>query len=460
MKSRLLTLTLCLFLTCLSTLTAAEVLKPDSLIAPEAAIEDIDKWLQFIGSTHPDLAYTVENPASFYHDVDRLKSGLNKPIALRAFWLELMKFNSRFNDGHLSVTPNSLEELVRQSIDEGERVLPFQFKIKDNALVVLSSLNGNESKLKGYRVLSINNVPVASIMPALLQLTHGDSDTHREAILSTRFSMYYWLLYGFADKFVLDLKKDIYLKDVSIDVSEQKSTDLLLPDKSFAGNFTATVLDDDAVLKIKSFRNYEEKEQFKAFFDSFFTSIAEKKIRRLYIDIRGNGGGDDTWKQAIMPYIASKPWRSGSTYKVKILSGQGNEKHAVGDVVNGEVESFEKVNNDLPNKFKGEVVILVDGFSYSSSILFINVVQDFCFGSVAGDAIGGKVGQTGGTQQLILNSSGLKAVSPRFILNKPKGGNGLDLVNIDLPVNYDITEPEELITQLRKMDIAGVCNQL
>ncbi|HEX5792056.1 MAG TPA: hypothetical protein VFY01_02195, partial [Rheinheimera sp.] len=340
---------------------ATEVLKPDSLIAPEVAIEDIDKWLQFIGSTHPDLAYTVKNPASFYHDVDRLKSGLNKPITLRAFWLELMKFNSRFNDGHLSVTPNSLDALVRQSIDEGGRVLPFQFKIKDNALVVLSSLNGNESKLKGYQVLSINSVPVASIMPALLQLTHGDSDTHREAILSTRFSMYYWLLYGFADKFVLDLKKDIYLKDVSIDVSEQKSTDLLLPDKSFAGNFTATVLDDDAVLKIKSFRNYEEKEQFKAFFDSFFTSIAEKKIRRLYIDIRGNGGGDDTWKQAIMPYVASKPWRSGSTYQVKILSGQGNEKHAVGDVVNGEVESFEKVNNDLPNKFRGEVVILVDG---------------------------------------------------------------------------------------------------
>lgn len=161
-----------------------------------------------------------------------------------------------------------------------------------------------------------------------------------------------------------------------------------------------------------------------------------------------------------MPYIASKPWRSGSTYKVKILRGQGSDKHAVGDVVNGEVESFEQVNSDLPNKFRGEVVILVDGFSYSSSILFLNVVQDFCFGSVAGDAIGGKVGQTGGTQQLILNSSGLKAVSPRFILNKPKGGNGLDLVNIDLPVNYDITEPEELITQLRKMDIAGVCNQL
>ena len=245
---------------------------------------------------------------------------------------------------------------------------------------------------------------------------------------------------------------------MSIDVSEQKSTDLLLPDHSFESNFAATILDDDAVLKIKSFRSYEEKEKFTDFFDSFFTSIAEKNIRRLYIDIRGNGGGDDTWKQAIMPYIASNPWRSGSTYKVKILSGQGSDKHAVGDVVNGEVESFEKVNSDLPNKFRGEVVILVDGFSYSSSILFINVVQDFCFGLVAGDAIGGKVGQTGGTQKLVLDNSGLKAISPRFILNKPKGGDGLDIVKIDLPINYDITESEELITQIRKVDLPKVCN--
>ncbi|KUM53256.1 S41 family peptidase [Rheinheimera sp. EpRS3] len=458
MKNRLIALTLCLFISCLSTHTAAELLKPDSLISPEVAVEDIDKWLHFIESTHPDLAYTVKNPASFYHDVERLKSNLKKPIALRAYWLELMKFNSQFNDGHLSIMPDSLEDLVRQSIDEGDRVLPFQFKIKGDELIVLSNLNGKESKLKGYRVVSINSVPVAQIMPALLQLTHGDSATHRQAILSTRFSMYYWLLYGSAEKFVLDLKKDIFLANVSIDVSEQKSTDLLLPDHSFESNFAATILDDDAVLKIKSFRSYEENEKFTDFFDSFFTSIAEKNIRRLYIDIRGNGGGDDTWKKAIMPYIASKPWRSGSTYKVKILSGQGSDKHAVGDVVNGEVKDLEKVNSDLPNKFTGEVVILVDGFSYSSSILFINVVQDFCFGLVAGDAIGGKVGQTGGTQKLVLDNSGLKAISPRFILNRPNGGDGLDIVKIDLPINYDITESEELITQIRKVDLPKVCN--
>lgn len=449
---------MCLLLWILLPATAAEVLEPDHVISPQEAKEDIDKWLQFIKATHPDLGYTVEKPDTFYNEAEKLKSGLNKPIALRAYWLKLMKFNSKFNDGHLSITPDSLDEIVRQSIDKGDRLLPFQFKIKNNELIVLSDLNGKQSKLKGYQVLSINNVPVASIMSALLELTHGDSDTHRKAILSTRFSTYYWLLYGSSDQFVLDLKKDIYLKDVHIDVSQQKSSDVLQPDTSFEENFKATLQDEEAVLTIKSFRAYKEKEKFKAFFDNFFTSLAEKKVRRLYIDIRGNGGGDDTWKQAIMPYIASKPWRSGSTYQVKILSGQGSEEHAVGDVVKGEVKDFEKVNSDLPNKFSGEVVILVDGFTYSSSILFINVVQDFCFGIVAGDVIGGKVGQTGGTQKLVLDSSGLKAISPRFILNKPKGGNGLDKVHIDLPVHYDLTEPEELIIQLREKNIAKVCS--
>jgi len=75
-------------------------------------------------------------------------------------------------------------------------------------------------------------------------------------------------------------------------------------------------------------------------------------------------------------------------------------------------------------------------------------MQDFGFGHIVGDVIGGKRGQTGGTKKLVLPNSKLKTYSPRFLLERPNGGNNLDTVTIDQKIKYDPTQPDELLNKL------------
>lgn len=88
------------------------------------------------------------------------------------------------------------------------------------------------------------------------------------------------------------------------------------------------------------------------------------------------------------------------------------------------------------------------GLTYSSSILFINTIQDYEFGKLVGDKTGGKSGQTGGIQTLALSNSKLFTVVPRFWLTRPKGGHNLELVTLDTVIDYDPMQPTQLIDKL------------
>ena len=45
--------------------------------------------------------------------------------------------------------------------------------------------------------------------------------------------------------------------------------------------------------------------------------------RTLIIDIRANPGGDETvWIEGIMPYVATRSFSNGSSYRLKIIEGR------------------------------------------------------------------------------------------------------------------------------------------
>ena len=56
----------------------------------------------------------------------------------------------------------------------------------------------------------------------------------------------------------------------------------------------------------------------------------------------------------------------------------------MGDIVDGEVETWIPPQPDNPLRFTGKVYVLVGSATYSSAVVFSNVVQDFGFGTIAG----------------------------------------------------------------------------
>jgi len=427
----------------------------NSMLQPDEAKEDIAQWLAFIEKTHPDLAYTVKDVSSFYTRVNQFKNSINKPISVRNFWLEMMVFNSVISDGHVSLTPSKKKVLIKDYLHNGGTLFPFEVIFDGDNLVIKEKLNGEPSNLSGNTIRKINGISINTILEPLLKRTHGDSDNQRKAVLATRFAHYYWMYFGEQKQFKLDIKRGVHkISDIVVKASKE----ITYADDSFDANFLFSMLNEKTgLLTINTFTWREDENRVFDFFKSAFTEIKKQNLSHLMIDIRNNGGGDDNiWKKGILPYIADKAWKTGSDYKVKILAGREDEGEIAGDVVIGEISSIQEAELDKPLKFTGDVSVLVGPYTYSSSILFMNTIQDYEFGKLVGDRTGGKSGQTGGTQHLTLTHSNLHSVVPRFLLARPKGGHNLELVTLDTVIDYDPLEPTQLIEKLLSNHKAGL----
>lgn len=443
LMNKYLTLTLLLFLLCLPQVTLAEDYL-NKVLQPEQVKADLTQWMAFLDKTHPQLAYTVADVDNFYNDVEKFKNSVDKPMSVLELWRQVSIFNSILNDGHTVIKLPNLKNIVNDYIKGGGGLFPFQVLFEEDKLFIKSKLNGQTSEYRKSAITHINGKPINDFIAPLLKRTNGDSESFRRALLQRRFAQYTWLYYGRIDAFTLTLDKYGQVQTKTFEAS----TDGLAPKPSFSEQFKLELLDsENALLTINTFYWGAEYKEVIQFLHESFATLAKQNIRHLMIDIRENGGGDDgIWIDGILPYIADKTWRTGSNFKAKVIEGRADEGETVGDVVTGE-NRFREVDNNV-KKFEGDVSVLISNFTYSSSILFANVIQDHQFGVLVGEATGGKSGQTGGTQAAALKHSKLRVISPFFYLERPKGGDNHNPVKPDIAIKYDKTIPKQLVYKL------------
>lgn len=414
------------------------------MLQPKQISEDLDQWLVFLENTHPQLSYTVANVDAFYAGIEQLKKSITEPISALEFWKKVTVFNHVLNDGHTVIKFPKLKTLANQHIKNGGGLFPFQVVFDQDKLTIKSKLDGEHTEFRGYEITHINGQKSNDFILPLLQRTNGDSERFRKALLQRQLSEYIWLYYG-----------DFKSFDLSLTKYGQQQTKIFTASKTvfslndvFSEAFKFEILDEsNALITLNTFSWGAEYKDVIAFLHKAFAKIQQKNIQHVIIDIRENGGGDDgIWIDGILPYIADKIWRTGSNNKFKVLKGRANKERKVGDIIESE-NSFRDVDNSV-EKFTGDVSVLISAFTYSSSILFANVVQDHQFGQLVGETTGGKSGQTGGTQAITLTNSKLKVVSPFFYLERPRGGDNHNPVEPDVVINYDKTIPEQLVNKL------------
>jgi len=436
-------LALIIFFSCFNKISKAEEYL-DTMLQPEQVSQDLDQWLTFLDKTHPQLSYTVNDVDAFYADVKKLKSSITKPISVLEFWKKVSVFNSVLNDGHTTITFNKLKTMANQHIKNGGGLFPFEVIFEQEKLVIKSQANGKYSEYRGSEITYINGQKTSDFITPLIQRTNGDTERFRKALLQRRFAEYIWLYYGNFDSFDLTLNKYDQQQTKYFAASQ---TEFNL-NNVFSEEFKFEILDkNNALITMNTFSWGAEYKDVIEFLHNTFTTIEQNNIQHVIIDIRENGGGDDAiWIDGILPYIADRTWRTGSNNKFKVLEGRARSGNNVGDIIESE-NSFREVDNNV-KKFTGDVSVLISDFTYSSSILFANVVQDHQFGQLVGEATGGKSGQTGGTQATILTNSKLSVVSPFFYLERPKGGENHSPVKPDVEIKYDKTIPVQLVNKL------------
>lgn len=380
------------------------------VIDPAALQADLRFALDTIRHQHPDLAHSVRE-AELERAAGKVRRQLDRPMNQAEAWTTLAQLNPVLADGHLFIGLPDWRGQGAEAIRQGTGFFPFEVTLDGKGFpVIVAALGGSGTPLAGRRILQIDGRDARDVARSLLARTHGDTPAFRNALLAQRWWLFFSKLYGTPTSYELMLSGSG--KRHRIQAGHALPT-ILARDAGFDRLFTCRIGADGAArLTIASFV-WEDKARYLRFTHDCFARMKVASTDRLVIDVSANGGGDDDmWKDGILRYIATRPYKQGSTYR---------KRERTGAVTAGTIETPTQPVPDEPLRFAGKVAVLIGPLTYSSAVLFGNVVRDYGFGTLAGTGGAARTRQSGGVQSVKLPNSGLVLSYPRFVLDPPSG---------------------------------------
>jgi hypothetical protein len=412
----------------------AQNAKSTTVYSPEQLQADFRFMRDEIGRIHPDTGAFV-SPEWLRKAYATVDAGLRMPLQRDEAWRTLATLNPVFSDAHMSITQPDWRAQTVAHLKGGGGLFPFQVQLNAAGdIYIRTELGGGISSLAGAKIETINGVSARQIGVALLNLTQGDTAELRSHLLSRRFWFNYWRVFGAPAQFEFTVAQHSGSVPIRVGASAATPPDVQANGElDFEQTFQFELLPRNAaLLTIRQFLA-PDKKAFYAWTHDVFQKLRQTKVQTLIIDVRDNtGGDDDMWKVGLLPYLATQPARNGSSYIKKVIAGRQSGNERVGDVVQGFGDTWVEPDLKNPLHFSGKTYVLVGRLTYSSAVLFSNVMQDFGFGQLVGAGGYARTRQTGGQQYITLPNTGLEVAIPRFILDRPSGSREPALVHPDI----------------------------
>lgn len=331
--------------------------------------------------------------------------------------------------------------------NENYYIVPVMFKYIEGEYIVIDTLNGkrfNDFGVKKYSILkSINGLSVDKYLSLLKDRVILKKDFKRNKIKLNSFA-----LNGEPDqKFKLVLEYNNKNYTVEIKTEKYNSAKNQRFYRRIKKSFYSKILIDKKVAYIKFYTfGYEFIKNDKNSILKFYKSIEDYPY--LIIDIRGNGGGSDTyWMNLIVkkltrkklitenylffkndghltPFLKSK-WIYYLLKPIKSL----NKKLKFPEEYKWYFTDFYKnkisINPDNSIKFKGKIFLLVDDFVFSSAESFASFAKAASFATLVGTNTGGD-GIGTDPAIMVLPNSGLVIRFPMDMGINPDGTSNFE----------------------------------
>ena len=348
---------------------------------------------------------------------------MNNNIATqREFFLLLARIHTKINCGHSSFHPGG--EIYSKVDSTQKAFFPMHVKFIKDTLIVAEDFQ--EIK-KGSQILSINGKSIEEIRNDAFQIISSDgyNTTFKHRLLEEEFADKYYLFYGAANKFELEIIP--YLSDETQQLSitafattdygdhpgrEQEATDFEFLD------------DETALLTVNTFSTETSRNQkkFFKFLKKSFKEIKKKNTKNLIIDIRENTGGDDGNDMELASYLINKPFKENKFRKLhstdlplypeylhpmwkemfgisskktdeqikKKIKSTLNDEFSIGEDGAYYLKDENVIRRD-PAKylFDGNTYILISGKVFSGGSLFSALVRDKSDAVFVGEETGG-----------------------------------------------------------------------
>ncbi len=393
--------------------------------------EDFRLYRKVLEETHPGL-YRYNSEAEMTSKLDSIEQLLNQPMPFYEFNKMLMALNADLRCAHSAVTPTKrLENYMNSQI----KSFPlYCFPIDRKQYVIFNGTENNRIKL-GDEILQINGLKTDSIFRVIERHSWKDgySKIENSRILQgTLFSMFYYLVISQPTTFEIQLKNtegeifsvklpaqefSVTQKNFNKNPINKKALEMYGKAKN-KKNWYVEILKDvnsTAFLRFSGFgdpkANSTEEAQriFREFMEKMMRKLEKKAISNLIIDVRDNSGGWDIMGAELLSYLV-KSTDSIQYYKRLHTITNNSEFLKYADLSEADLKqvkselrleadsTFTLIDENTqmtsrlapkPNAFKGEIYILMNVASQSTTSEFLALAKTYKVGTLIGEEAGG-----------------------------------------------------------------------
>jgi hypothetical protein len=366
---------------------------------------------------HPGL-YRYTSKTEIDREWERTDKSIDHPMSVLEFYQAVGPVLALIKDGHLGL---GLPGEVKQYLEEIP-ILPLGVRLIDRRPQVLRDLSGIEPSATGLEVYSVNGIPASELVARMWKQKMGDGD-----VTSSRGR-------AVGASFARDLVRTcnlrppykVVLHDLKSDKTESRQYDGIVPAKLTADWERRWPNDPElmkasplselrffdhnriAWMRVPSFGISEtdaKQRDLRSFFADAFTQMKAKGTRTLIIDVRNNGGGEDEAGQILASYLIDKPFRyyrdlivNKVTFSFSKLITSPDpippERVARGDDGRLHLTGHPNFGTKTPREpgFRGELFVLMNGFSFSTSAEFLASIRSKRPATFIGEESGGAFG--------------------------------------------------------------------
>jgi len=368
-------------------------------------------------------------------------------------------------------------DAYRQWYEDGGMFFPLEIAYSNNRAIVVANWSDNTEINTGDQILAIDGVDFSEVLQDLYPMISGENVYAKRTMLEAgSFADTWWYVHGNFKGGIVRWQgadgdvSETYVPGYTIADYRRKSPSMELPqftrdDREFR------FIDDVAYLRPGLFLNLEssniskheafESGEFLHFLDSAFREIAARRPASLIIDIRGNNGGDNSFSDPMIAYIADRPFRMTSRFSVRTseltkafwqdvdIESLAKLKEQIMTLPNGtrfEAELGETLPRNDELSFKGPVYVLVDRFSFSNAAVAAAIVQDYGFGILIGEETSYVPSSCGAIHTFTLPYTEQTVIYSKACSIRPNGDTAMRGVIPDILINTDLsTEADEIL---------------
>lgn len=381
-----------------------------SMLSVKQQIDDFTIFKGGLKEGHSGLYYFISE-TSFNKKCDSIRNTFKESSSIEEYYLKLRYLITTLNHGHTRISLPTMGNVnYRMAVlDTSKLYLPFEFLIINKQLIIKEDCSKEQLFPKFSIVKSINNVSSKVLLERMVQYIPADGINQSFKFYTLYNYFYFNYLFNLfypnkqGVKIELEMDKTHYyvqlLKAKAIDsnytIKNNKSI-------SFYGkqlDYKSDLPNQTAYLRVSSFykgliENFGQK--YEPFLDTVFTDIKTKKIQNIILDLRNNEGGGDGYDNILVTYLNNRLPKSmgiiqvpGSNFKfnqyaidlsddVKGFIANPKEflrENSTTYIKDKYVEMMTDGNMQNPkNAFDGNIVVLINGGSFSASTSVISTL--------------------------------------------------------------------------------------